>query len=231
MYGATGGRAVPHGHAELPGAGCRRWHEFITGNVSGKSAYPEPLDYGSELFNSPLLLDRQVNGTAGHPLPQLRLRAAARTTSTRPPSTPSPGRATLAGETSSSAASSTAFCRSSTRTPACSSTTSTCSRAVEEGCSETERTPSGAATPAGIEAYASLTNGAFFHDDDAGLWVNNYIASTVSWEEQGLQLRLDTDFPDSGSVKMAVTLAAVEAPRAQPAHPVLGCGRRGHAAR
>ena len=41
-------------------------HEFVTGNVSGKSAYPQPLDYGSELFNNPMLLDRQVNSTPGH---------------------------------------------------------------------------------------------------------------------------------------------------------------------
>ena len=42
-------------------------HEFITGGVSGKSAYPSPIDYNSELFNSPQLLDRQINGTPGHP--------------------------------------------------------------------------------------------------------------------------------------------------------------------
>ena len=42
-------------------------HEFITGGVSGKSAYPQPLDYNSELFNSARLLDRQINSTPGHP--------------------------------------------------------------------------------------------------------------------------------------------------------------------
>ena len=41
-------------------------HQFVTGGVSGKSAYPSPLDYNSELFNSPSLLHRQINSTPGH---------------------------------------------------------------------------------------------------------------------------------------------------------------------
>ena len=47
----------------------------------------------------------------------------------------------------------------------------------------------------GVEAFASLSNGAFLNDGASGVWINNFIPATVSWPAQGLKLRLDTAFP------------------------------------
>ena len=57
-----------------------------------------------------------------------------------------------------------------------------------------------------MEAFASLTNAAFLQDGGSGLWVNNYIASNLSWPAQGLKLTLDSSFPDSGQSKLTFTL-------------------------
>ncbi len=53
------------------------------------------------------------------------------------------------------------------------------------------------------ESFSSLTDGIYFHDD-AGLWVNQFIASELDWRERGVRLVQDTDFPASGSVRLTM---------------------------
>jgi len=55
----------------------------------------------------------------------------------------------------------------------------------------------------GLEHAARFGEAIWFGRGDA-LWVNLYIASTLDWREQGLKLRLDTRYPDDGTVRLAV---------------------------
>ena len=58
----------------------------------------------------------------------------------------------------------------------------------------------------GVDAYAQLNSGVAFHDDSRAVWVVNYVASTITWAEHGLSLLIDTQYPQSGSVKMTFTV-------------------------
>jgi len=46
----------------------------------------------------------------------------------------------------------------------------------------------------GIEAFARLTDGVYYHDDE-GLYVNLFVHSVLDWEERGLSIRQETSFP------------------------------------
>jgi DUF1680 family protein len=48
----------------------------------------------------------------------------------------------------------------------------------------------------GVEAFAELPKDIYFHNDDS-LWVNLFVASTLTWEEKSLRLKQTTDFPES----------------------------------
>ena len=180
-------------------------HEFVTGGVSGKSAYPAPLDYNAELFNSAQLLDRQINGVPGHPGQQS-------------------GESCCAHNLQKSSLYAIAWTRS-------------CRWADEferrfVNCVMAQQHPSSGqflynlnlkqasnkqyGTPldsfwccygTGVEAYAQLGYGAVFNDGASGMWVVNYVASSVQWQAHGLSLAIDTLYPQSGAVKLTVTLA------------------------
>jgi DUF1680 family protein len=47
----------------------------------------------------------------------------------------------------------------------------------------------------GIESFSKLGDSIYFHDA-SGIYVNLFVASTVSWQEKGLRLEQVTDFPD-----------------------------------
>ncbi|MBI5835204.1 MAG: glycoside hydrolase family 127 protein [Armatimonadetes bacterium] len=55
----------------------------------------------------------------------------------------------------------------------------------------------------GLENAARFGESIYFGRDDA-LWVNQYIASTLDWREQGLRLRLDTRYPEDGLVRLTI---------------------------
>ena len=46
-------------------------------------------------------------------------------------------------------------------------------------------------TGSGVEEYAKLGDTLYFHDD-AGIYVNQFVASEVSWPEKGVRLRQET---------------------------------------
>ena len=50
-------------------------------------------------------------------------------------------------------------------------------------------------TGTGVEEFSKLGDSIYFHDD-AGIWVNLFAASEVSWPEKGLRLRQETRFPE-----------------------------------
>ncbi|NLF58172.1 MAG: hypothetical protein GX580_11085 [Candidatus Hydrogenedens sp.] len=55
----------------------------------------------------------------------------------------------------------------------------------------------------GMENHARYGVSLYYHDADA-LYVNQFIASEVNWKEKGLRLRLDTELPKSGAVRLTV---------------------------
>lgn len=56
----------------------------------------------------------------------------------------------------------------------------------------------------GMENHAKYGDSIYFHDD-AGLWVNLFVASEVRWKERGLTLRQETTFPEAGTTTLSVT--------------------------
>ncbi|HKD54218.1 MAG TPA: beta-L-arabinofuranosidase domain-containing protein [Steroidobacteraceae bacterium] len=53
------------------------------------------------------------------------------------------------------------------------------------------------------ESFAKLGDSIYFHDD-AGVYVNLFIASELHWEARGLRLVLETRFPQEGSLRLTV---------------------------
>jgi uncharacterized protein len=51
----------------------------------------------------------------------------------------------------------------------------------------------------GMENHVRYGDAIYFHDD-AGLWVNLYLASELDWKERGVKIRQSSEWPDRGSV-------------------------------
>ena len=58
-------------------------------------------------------------------------------------------------------------------------------------------------TGSGVEEYSKL-NDSIYWRDDAGLFVNLFIASELNWSEKGLKLRQETSFPEAQSTTLTV---------------------------
>ena len=56
----------------------------------------------------------------------------------------------------------------------------------------------------GMENHVNYGAGIYYHDD-AGLWVNLYIASELRWKSRGLTLRQETKWPDADSSTITLT--------------------------
>jgi hypothetical protein len=180
-------------------------HEFVTGGVSGKSAYPAPLDYGSELFNNRYLLNRQINSTPGHPdhdcgesccshnLNWLTIHALSWT-----------GDARWADE----------FEKRYLNAVLAQQNPDTGMFLYNLNLGQGEKKEFGSPENdfwccygTGIEAYSALSEGAYYHDQKNTLWISNYLDSTLTWQKNGLTLRQETTFPDNGRVLLRFTLA------------------------
>jgi len=56
----------------------------------------------------------------------------------------------------------------------------------------------------GMENHTRYTQTIYAHSADA-LWVNLFIPSTVNWKERGLQLRQETQFPESDTSRLSLS--------------------------
>jgi DUF1680 family protein len=175
-------------------------HEFATGGVSGKSAYPAPLDYNSELFNNRYLLNRQINGTSGHHdqrcgesccshnLNWVTAHALSWTADAR-----------WADEYEKRYVNAV-LAQQNPDTGMFIYNLNLKQGAVKEfGSPENDFW---CCYGTGVEAYAALSDGAYYHDHADNLWISNFIDSTLSWKKNGLTLRQETDFPDSGRIRL-----------------------------
>jgi hypothetical protein len=59
-------------------------------------------------------------------------------------------------------------------------------------------------TGTGVEEYSKLNDSIYFHDD-AGLYVNLFVPSELSWTEKGIRVRQDTKFPESANTTLTIT--------------------------
>ena len=55
----------------------------------------------------------------------------------------------------------------------------------------------------GVESFSKLADSVYFHDD-AGVYVNLFVASEVEWREKGVRIVQDTAFPSSDVVALTV---------------------------
>jgi len=58
----------------------------------------------------------------------------------------------------------------------------------------------------GIESFAKLGDSVYFHDD-AGVYVNLFIALELRWPEKGLRIRQETAFPEQESTALIIRAA------------------------
>ncbi len=62
-------------------------------------------------------------------------------------------------------------------------------------------------TGSGLENPAQYGQYIYQHRDDT-LWVNLFIPSTLDWSEQGIQLQMDTSFPNSDQIQLSLGCAS-----------------------
>ena len=55
----------------------------------------------------------------------------------------------------------------------------------------------------GLENAARFADAIYFHRGRS-LWVNLFIPATLDWREQGMKLRLETRYPESGIIRLAI---------------------------
>jgi DUF1680 family protein len=58
-------------------------------------------------------------------------------------------------------------------------------------------------TGTGVESFSKLADSIYFHGD-AGLYVNQFIASELEWPEKGLQVRQETRFPEEQGTALRI---------------------------
>ena len=179
-------------------------HEFVTGGVSGKSAYASPIDYNSELFNTPQMLDRQINGVPGHPGQQSGESCCAHNLQK---STQYAFQWTHCCRWADEWEKRYVNCVMAQQHP----TTGmflynlNLKQASSKGYGDAMNS-FWCCYGTGVDAYAQLNNGVAFHDDSHAMWLTNYIASTITWAAQGLSLAIDTLYPQSGAVKLTFSV-------------------------
>jgi uncharacterized protein len=67
-------------------------------------------------------------------------------------------------------------------------------------------------TGTGVEEFSKLNDSIYFHDGD-GLYVNLYVASELNWDEKGVKVRQETNFPETSTTTLVIgTAAAVPMP-------------------
>ncbi len=83
---------------------------------------------------------------------------------------------------------------------------------LEPGLYKTFGTPFDAfwcCTGTGCEEYSKLTDSIYFHDN-AAVFVNLFIPSTLDWKERGLKLRLTTDLPQDDRITLKFDAAPTQ---------------------
>jgi len=179
-------------------------HQFPTGGVSGKAAYQAPLDYGGELFGYPRQITRQVNSTPGHPYHNCGESCCShnlnKVTQYAFRWTASPRWA----EQYENRFVNAVMAQQNPRTAMLLYNLN-----LKQGARKEFGTPNDTfwcCYGTGVEAYASLAQGAYYTQGAGALWINRLLAGTFHWPETGLSLSQRTNFPDDGHSVMTFSL-------------------------
>ncbi|MBB2947614.1 hypothetical protein FB565_007385 [Actinoplanes lutulentus] len=57
----------------------------------------------------------------------------------------------------------------------------------------------------GMETNTKFGDSVYFHDGSTALWVNLFVASTLTWPGRGITIRQDTTFPETSTARLTVT--------------------------
>lgn len=181
----------------------REGHEFSTGSISGKSAYPAPLDYGGELFNYPNNINYQVNSSPGHPdhasgesccshnLNKLTELAFCWTGDER------------WAEEYEKRFVNAVMAQQNPNTGMFIYNLNLKQGAVKEF--GDEENAFWCCYGSGTEAYTNLSEGVYFNDRKNGLWINELHQSGLDWKAKGVRLKQETVFPENGYSKITFT--------------------------
>lgn len=180
-------------------------HEFPTGGVSGKSAYPAPLDYGGELFDYPKNINRQVNSTPGHTYHNCGESCCAHNLNKATQYTFAwTGDARWADEYEKR------FINAVMSQQNPDDGMLLYNLNLKQGAKKDFGKPYDSfwcCYGTGVEAYTYLPQGAYYTDKQNGLWINRFVDGELSWPEKGLRLRQETTYPDDGYSRITFSLA------------------------
>lgn len=56
----------------------------------------------------------------------------------------------------------------------------------------------------GFENHAKYGEAIYYHDNN-GLYVNLFIPSELTWNEKGVKVKQETDFPENGNVRLTIS--------------------------
>ena len=181
----------------------REGHEFSTGSISGKSAYPAPLDYGGELFNYPNNINYQINSAPGHQghasgesccshnLNKLTELAFCWTGDER------------WAEEYERRFVNAVMAQQNPNTGMFIYNLNLKQGAVKEF--GDEENTFWCCYGSGTEAYTNLAEGVYFNDRKNGLWINQLHQSSLNWKAKGVRLKQETVFPENGYSKITFT--------------------------
>ncbi|RFM30137.1 beta-L-arabinofuranosidase domain-containing protein [Deminuibacter soli] len=178
-------------------------HEFSTGSISGKSAYPEPLDYGGELFNYPKNINYQVNSSPGHEHHNNGESCCSHNLNKL-----SEYAFTWTGDARWAGAYEKRFVNAVMAQQNPDDGMFIYNLDLKQGAKKEFGTPDNTfwcCYGSGVEAYAGLAEGAYFNDGKNGLWINRLLAGTLNWKQKGVQVTQSTVFPDNGYAKITFT--------------------------
>lgn len=71
----------------------------------------------------------------------------------------------------------------------------------------------------GMENHTKHQEGAYFYSGKDNLYVAQFLPTELNWQENGLQLKQETDFPTTGKVKLTITSAPKTAITIHLRHP------------
>lgn len=165
----------------------RDGHMLPTGGVSGRPAYTAPADYGGELFEFPHMYFKHTNFKNGESCCSHNLNILARK------------EFQWTADYKWAADVEKRYVNAVLAQQHPQTGGFVYNLKVGQGCLKNHSTDGFFCCNAtGMETYAYLTEGAFFHKKDV-LWINHYVACDLEWKEQDVVIESRTDFPDEGN--------------------------------
>lgn len=170
----------------------RNGHMLPTGGVSGRPAYTDPADYGGELFEFPHMFYKHTNFKNGESCCSHNLNILARK------------EFQWTAEYKWAADLEKRYVNAVLAQQHPETGGFVYNLKVGQGCKKNHSTDGFFCCNAtGMETYAYLTEGAFFHKENT-LWINNYVSCDLLWREQDVVIESESNFPDNGNSRWVI---------------------------